>query len=73
VCGWGVNHLPLFEQCPVGREPLAVALAVDDDPAAGVGEPVVGAALEDRIVEETEPLFDVMAGGEHKAGRAVAG
>jgi len=52
---------------------LAVALAVDDDPAAGVGEPVVGAALEDRIVEETEPLFDVMAGGEHKAGRAVAG
>ena len=40
MCGWGVNHLLFFEQCSVGREPLAVALAVDDDLVAGVGEPV---------------------------------
>lgn len=34
-----VNHLLSFEQRPVGRQTLSVAVASDDDLVVGVGEP----------------------------------
>lgn len=45
----------------VGREPLTMALAFDD------------AVAEDRVVEQAEPLLDPAVGGDHEAGRWVAG
>ena len=63
---------PPLEQGAVRREPLAVALALDHDLVAGVGEPVEGAVAEDRVVEEAEPLLDGAVGGDDEAGAAVA-
>ena len=54
------------------REPLAVALALDHDLVAGVGEPVECAVAEDRVVEEAEPLLDGAVRGDDEAGAAVA-
>ena len=44
------------------REPLAVALAFDDDLVAGVDEPVEGAVAEDGIVGEAEPFLHAPVG-----------
>ena len=60
------------EQRAVRREPLAVALALDHDLVAGVGEPVECAVAEDRVVEEAEPLLDGAVRGDDEAGAAVA-
>ena len=57
----------------MGREPLSVALAVNGDLVAGVGQPVEGAAREDRVVEQAEPLFDIAVGRNHEAGCTVTG
>ena len=57
----------------MGRQPLPVALALDDDLVAGVGEPVEGAVAEDGVVEETEPLVDSPVGGDDEAGGAMPG
>lgn len=46
------------------RESLAVALAFDDDLVAGVGQPVEGAAREDRVVKQAAPSSDGAHGGE---------
>ena len=60
------------EQRAVRREPLAVALALDHDLVAGVGEPVECAVAEDRVVEEAEPLLDGAVRGDDEARAAVA-
>ena len=73
VCAWVVKQLLLFEQGPVRRESLAVALAVDHDLAAGAGEPVEGAVAEEWIVEQAESLLDGAIGGDCAAGGSVAG
>ena len=52
----------------MGREPLAVAVAFDNDLVAGVGEAVEGAVAEDGILEEAEPLLDGAVGGDDEAG-----
>ena len=71
-----VNHLLCIQsvqQSPVGRQPLPVALALDDDLVAGVGEPVEGAVAEDGVVEESEPLVDSPVGGDEEAGGTMPG
>ncbi len=55
------------------RESLAGALAVDDELVTGVAQPVKGAAREDRVVEQAEPLFGVAVGGDCEARRAETG
>ena len=70
---WRVNHLPsALEQGTVRREPPSVALALDHDLVARVGEPVQGAVAGDRVVEEAEPLLDGAVGGDDEARAAVA-
>ena len=49
-----VNHLLRGPRAGRGAvQPLAVALTLDHDLVAGVGEPVEGAVAEDRVVEES--------------------
>ena len=55
------------------RESLAAALAFNGDLVAGVGQPVEGAVAKDQVVEQAEPLLDRAVGGDHEAGRSVAG
>ncbi len=57
----------------MGRQALPVALALDDDLVAGVGEPVEGAVAEDGVVEEPEPLVDSPVGGDDEAGGTMPG
>ena len=53
------------------RESFSIAGAFDDDLVAGVGQPVEGAAAEDGVVKETEPLVDGTVAGDYEAGRPV--
>ena len=53
------------------RQALPVAVALDDDLVAGVGEPVEGAVAQDGIVEEPELLIDGPVGCDDEAGCAM--
>ena len=56
----------------MGRQFLSVAVSLDNDLVAGVGQPVQGAVAEDGIVEEAEPLFHRPVAGDDAAGDPVA-
>ena len=60
------------DQRAVRRLALPVALALDDDLVAGVGQPVESTVAEYGIVEEAEPFVHRPVAGDHEAGGPVA-
>ncbi len=54
-----------------GRQAFPVALALDDDLLAGVGQAVWGAAPQDRVVVEAEPFLRGPVAGDDEAGGPV--
>ncbi len=52
-------------------EPIMAAF--DHDLVAGAGQPLGVAVAEVRVAEQAEPFFDRALGGDHEAGRSVAG
>ena len=57
----------------MGREFFPVAVSLDDDLVAGVGQAVQGAVAQDGIVEEAEPLLHgPVAGDDHAGGTMPA-
>ena len=60
------------QEFPVGREFLSVAVSLDNDLVAGVGQAVQGAVAEDGVVEETQPLVHAPVVGDDEAGDPMA-
>ena len=56
----------------MGRELFPVAVSLNDDLVAGVGQPVQGAVAEDGVIEEAEPLFHRPVAGDDEVGDPVA-
>jgi len=61
----------LAQEGAVGRQALPVALALDDDLVAGVGQAVQGAVAENGVVEEAEPFLHGPVAGDDEAGGPV--
>ena len=53
------------------RQPFPVAVALNDDLVAGVGQPVQGGVAEDGVLEEFQPLVNGAVAGDDEAGRPV--
>ena len=53
-------------------EPFAVAGALDDDLVAGVGQVIEGAAAENGVLEQAQPLVHGAVAGDEEAGGPVA-
>ena len=51
----------------MGRELLPIAVSLDNDLVAGVGQPVQGDVAEDEVVEETEPFLHGPVAGDDEA------
>ena len=56
----------------MGGQFLSVAVSLDNDLVAGVGQPVQGAVAEDGVVEETQPLVHASVVGDDEAGDPMA-
>ena len=52
-------------------QPFPVAVALNDDLVAGVGQPVQGGVAEDGVLEEFQPLVNGAVAGDDEAGRPV--
>ena len=56
----------------MGRQFLSVAVSLDNDLVAGVGQAVQGAVAQDRVVEEAEPSVHRPVAGDDEAGDPVS-
>ena len=72
VSGEGSITSLVAQEFPVGRELFPVAVSLDNDLVAGVGQPVQGDVAEDEVVEETQPLVHAPVVGDDEAGDPMA-
>ena len=56
----------------MGRELLPIAVSLDNDLVAGIGQAVQGAVAQDRVVEEAGPLLHSPIAGDDEAGDSMS-